>query len=102
RFHSGEALVPKLDLLTCMSGHQLGELARILGLNACVPTHVQRLADQNQIHRFLLRNAGKRRQIGAIVLSLEGGETLRRDTKLVAEGQADPPPAEVEGKNSHV
>ena len=78
----------------------LSEFARVSDLPSLVPTHMQRMAHQDQSDFVLGDQAGQRCEIFANVGPFQSGEPLGGDSQQVAHGQSDPLFPQVEGKNT--
>ena len=97
-FAAGPALIAKLDRQTGFALQFGGKLARVVSLAAGVAAHVQRVPQQESRDAALHGKAPERFDIFSPAPPLDGFQTLRGKTELIADSPPDPFPSEVEGQ----
>jgi len=95
----GEPLVPKVDWQTGERTEFGREGLRLLRLGAGRTIELERVADDNRRHSVFARQPRHRTEIVArAALALEGQDWLCGQAKLVRDGNADAPVADVESE----
>src|SRR5579862_3673702 len=100
RFAAGPSLIPELDGQAGLVFQFARKLARVLALPAGGTAHVDRIADKKERNTRCDREFPQRFDIIPPAFALHGFQTLRRDSKFVAEREADALLSEIESKNA--
>ncbi len=95
-----QAFIPIDKRQPDMIAQPFRELASVFALAALVTAHMQGTSDKKQADISLSNNCLQRGKILANSRAAQRFDTLRGDAKLVADGETDALPADVERQNS--
>ena len=80
----------------------LGKTGNLLTLRTLMPTHVQRLADNNFVNLVFFSKTAQRLEVGFHVLSTNGRAGLGRQQQRIADGNSNGFVANIKSHNPHI
>ena len=89
RLYRGKAFVSVSHRQTCVFRQAFRKLFGVEALTAFVPTHVQRLADEQELHFVILADTAEMLQVFADPGTLERRQSLRGDPERIAQREAN-------------
>jgi hypothetical protein len=96
----GEALVPEVNGELEVAMEFLGKNGGLFGLNALGAAHAKRKSDNKLGNFILINDALESGQVGALIFSANGSETLGGDAERIGDGESDGLGTDVEAEKA--